>query len=412
MTFLINDKKSLEDFTTKNFDKMHQFITQKMEGLPVPFTSSVDIREGHNKLASIDHNMYPAGFNNLCAKDLDASLDVFQEALKKICPKSEVIGLHPESHTKNLFYLSNISFLSDVIGKTGHDVVVLSFDKNLFIEGGQKIELVAENGKKITIHQAFIGADQKIYLHDHSKKIDIVIMNHDQSSPLNVDWKALKTPVLPHPLMGWFHREKNKHFSWYKKVVDDFCQNFSINPSLMQARFKAVEDIDFNSKQGLDHLGDAIEQLQNELFQDSGVKDAKVFIKASKGTYGMGIMVIGNRSEVENINRKDRNKMDIGKNKIKFTSVLVQEGIETIVKHNDSPAEITIYLIDGNVIGGFVRANTKKDELSNLNSNGMIFSKFCMSELKENKKCKECLYSIVARLAVLAAAYETKEMTA
>ena len=56
----------------------------------------------------------------------------------------------------------------------------------------------------------------------------------------------------------------------------------------------------------------------------------------------MGISIVKNGEEVIAMNRKARNKMDVGKNKIKFTTVLLQEGIETILKYDDKPAEVRI----------------------------------------------------------------------
>ena len=52
--------------------------------------------------------------------------------------------------------------------------------------------------------------------------------------------------------------------------------------------------------------------------------------------------------------------MDVGKNKIKFTSVIIQEGIDSILTYDGLPAEVAIYLVAGNPVGGFVRANEKK----------------------------------------------------
>lgn len=127
----------------------------------------------------------------------------------------------------------------------------------------------------------------------------------------------------------------------------------------------------------------------------------------------MGISVVSSGEEIINMNRKTRNKMDIGKNSIKFTSLLVQEGVETIIKYDDMPAEITIYLIDGESIGGFMRVNGEKDNLGNLNSRGMVFRKLCMGDVvdsPEDHTTKEAMYSVVARLATIAAAYEIKEV--
>ena len=141
-------------------------------------------------------------------------------------------------------------------------------------------------------------------------------------------------------------------------------------------------------------------------------KGSKVFVKADQGTYGMGISVVESGEEIVSMNRKKRNKMDIGKNKIKFNSVIIQEGVDSILTYDGHPAEVTIYLIAGCPIGGFVRANEKKGSGDNLNSQGMVFKKYCISEIKENTdhQSKEAVYSIIARLSTLAGALEIKEI--
>ena len=64
-------------------------------------------------------------------------------------------------------------------------------------------------------------------------------------------------------------------------------------------------------------------------------------------------------------------------------------------------------------MGGFMRINSEKDTLGNLNSRGMIFRKLCMSDLVstvEDHKSKDAIYSIIARLATVASAYEIKDV--
>jgi len=100
---------------------------------------------------------------------------------------------------------------------------------------------------------------------------------------------------------------------------------------------------------------------------------SSVFAKASQGTYGMGISVFTKGSEVLEMNRRTRNKMDVGKNNIKFTSILIQEGVETILKVEDAPAEITMYLVSGRSVGGFMRYNPQRGINANLNSQGMLY---------------------------------------
>lgn len=405
MNYKINKKEELENFVVANWGKINQYLIDKKNILPIPFYSSVDIRESKDKYAPVDHNMYPAGFNNLCSQDLDEAVNVVQNTLYKINPKAKVVGIFPESHTKNLMYLDHIGTLSKLIENSGYKVFVLSFDSTLFPNNEEVIDLLSNSGFPIKIYRANIKSGEICCL---PEKIDIGICNNDQSNPLPIDWRDLKTPFVPTPLIGWFRRQKNTHFKFYKQVADDFCNTFEINPELIQAKFRAVEDVDFESKNGLEKLGSAVDELLAELKPES-----KVFVKASQGTYGMGISVVGSGEEIVNMNRKTRNKMDVGKNSIKFTSLLVQEGVETILKYDDMPAEITVYLIDGVSIGGFMRVNGERDSLGNLNSRGMVFRKLCMCDVKDKARdhtAKEAMYSLIARLATVAAAYEIKEV--
>lgn len=405
MSILIQTKEELESFIQKNWDEVNTYIETKKAGLPIPFYSSVDVRESKFKYAPVDHNMYPAGFNNLCSSDFKDASVVAAETLKKLQPNAKMIGIFPESHTKNLMYLDHLATLGKIIEDAGYQVRLLSFDQSLFPENTDCLGLTSNSGAEVIICKASIK-DGDIYR--NAEKMDMIICNNDQSNPWPVDWSEVKTVISPTPKIGWFRRQKNTHFSYYKKVADEFCAHFNINPDLIQAKFVGVEDVDFENKSGLEKLGTAVDGLISELKPGS-----KVFVKASQGTYGMGISVVSSGEEIINMNRKTRNKMDVGKNSIKFTSLLVQEGVETIIKYDDKPAEITIYLIDGRSIGGFMRVNGEKDDLGNLNSRGMVFRKLCMGDVVESAEdhtTKEAMYSVIARLATIASAYEIKEV--
>ncbi|MBC7713483.1 MAG: glutamate--cysteine ligase [Rhizobacter sp.] len=405
MEYKIQTKEALESFVCGNWDAVNSYIESMKKGLPIPFYSSVDVRESKTKYAPVDHNMYPAGFNNLCSADFKGASTVANETIKKLNPNAKWIGIFPESNTKNLMYLDHLTTLGKLIEDSGYTVRLLSFDPNLFPEDMECLGLTSANGSPVTICKASIQ-DGEVFV--NGQKMDLIICNNDQSNPWPVDWATVKTAINPTPKIGWFRRQKNIHFAYYKKVADDFCAHFGINPDLIQARFAAIEEVDFENKNGLEKLGSAVDGIIRELKPGS-----KVFVKASQGTYGMGISVVSSGEEIINMNRKTRNKMDIGKNSIKFTSLLVQEGVETIIKYDDMPAEITIYLIDGKSIGGFMRVNGEKDDLGNLNSRGMVFRKLCMGDVvdtAEDHTTKEALYSVIARLSTIASAYEIKEV--
>jgi glutamate--cysteine ligase len=409
MSYKVNTKQELEEFVCHHWNEVNDWIDRAQESIPQPLTSSVDVRESKTKFAPVDHNMYPAGFNNVCSKDLLHCADRFREVFDTIKPGLNRVGLLPESHTKNKFYLDHLYHLKTTLESTDADVKIFSPDDNLFSETGpHRIELESYSGHKIEIFRAqvmdgeFISTTPEVNFN-----FDVIVLNHDQSEPLKVDWKSIKTPVNPSPFVGWFKRQKIQHFMHYRKVANDFADSFGINPDLIQAQFSQIEQVDFETKEGLETLGDEVDRFLKTLPDGSSV-----FVKASQGTYGMGISVVSSGEEIRSMNRKSRNKMDVGKNNLKFTSVLIQEGIETIVKYDEAPAEVTIYLVNGKSSGGFMRANPLKGTQANLNSQGMIYRKFCISDIKQDcdHQIKEGVYSVIARLSVLAGAYEMKEL--
>lgn len=401
--YKVNTKAELENFVTSNWNEINTHLDELFSKLPVSLYTSCDIRESKDKFAPVDLNIYPAGFNNLCMLDLEASGKSFKRAFEKIKSGVTHIGIIPESHTKNKFYLDHLAILGKAIRDAGYQVSFLSPDSELFREA-DKLDLVSASGFDVSIEKLNLKNNEIV---SSSGVIDVAVLNNDQSSPLPVDWRAIRTPVIPTPHIGWFARQKNTHFKYYAQVATEFCERYSINPELIQARFLTAENVDFSSKEGLEDLANVVDELINKLGHGR-----KVFVKASQGTYGMGISVVGSGQEIINMNRKVRNKMDVGKNSIKFTSLLVQEGVETILKYDDAPAEVTIYLVDGQSVGGFMRANSEKDSEGNLNSKGMVFRKFCISEIRQNQdhQCKEAVYSIIARLSTLASSHEIKEV--
>lgn len=407
MSHKIQTKEDLENFVCYNWDTLNRWIDDAQAALPQPLTSSVDVRESRTKFAPVDHNMYPAGFNNICSKDLLHCADRFREGFERLAPGTKRVGILPESHTKNKYYLDHLHHLKSTIESAGVDVTIFSPDPALFEGDVQVVELESHSNFKLRIHRGKVQDGKFVPTGDARFDFDFIVLNNDQSVPLPVEWKSIKTPVHPAPAVGWFIRQKIRHFEHYRDVANKFASHFEINPDLIQAHFSSVNHVDYNTKDGLEELANEVDKFLKTLPEASSL-----FVKASQGTYGMGISVVTSGDDIRQMNRKVRNKMDVGKNNLKFTSVLIQEGVETIVKYDEAPAEVTIYLVNGKSSGGFMRTNPLKGTQANLNGQGQIYRKFCISDIRQScdHQIKEGVYSVIARLSVLAAAFEMKEL--
>ncbi|MBZ0133081.1 MAG: glutamate--cysteine ligase, partial [Rhodocyclaceae bacterium] len=94
------------------------FRAQWQEHTP-PFYCSVDLRNAGFKLAPVDTNLFPGGFNNLNPAFLPLCVQAAMTAIEKICPDAKNLLLIPESHTRNQFYLMNVARLATILNRTG-----------------------------------------------------------------------------------------------------------------------------------------------------------------------------------------------------------------------------------------------------------------------------------------------------
>ncbi|MDP5007538.1 MAG: glutamate--cysteine ligase, partial [Glaciimonas sp.] len=84
-----------------------------------PFYCSVDLRNSGFKLAPVDTNLFPGGFNNFSSEMLPLAVQAAMAAIEKYCQDAKNLLLLPELHTKNTFYLQNVARLMQIFRQTG-----------------------------------------------------------------------------------------------------------------------------------------------------------------------------------------------------------------------------------------------------------------------------------------------------
>src|SRR5512140_3648778 len=94
------------------------FRLEWMEHTP-PFYCSVDLRNAGFKLAPVDTNLFPGGFNNLSPEFIPLCVQAIQAAVERGCPDARGVLLIPENHTRNMFYLRNVATLETILRRAG-----------------------------------------------------------------------------------------------------------------------------------------------------------------------------------------------------------------------------------------------------------------------------------------------------
>jgi glutamate--cysteine ligase len=381
---------------------------------PAPFYASVDLRNAGFKLAPVDTNLFPAGFNNLNRSFMPLCIQAMQSAIERICPDAAKILLIPENHTRNKFYLENIATLYDIIQMAGFEIRIGSMLPDL----NKNLEISLDSGRTLLL-EPLLRRDDKLHLPGFEPCV--VILNNDLSSGIPEMLQGVDHKILPPLDLSWANRLKSSHFAHYKQVAEEFAQIVDIDPWLIDPLSRNCGEINFMKREGEDCLRKNVtlllEAIRKKYDEYNIDQEPFVIVKADAGTYGMGIMTVHNADELLELNRKQRTRMSATKGGQGVSKVIMQEGIYTFETWGDeqSVAEPVVYMIDHFVVGGFYRVHTERGANENLNAPGMHFQPLAFAEPCNTPDCTKSpdanpnrfyAYGVIARLALLAAARE------
>ncbi len=389
--------------------KINGWIESHMDHVKGPIYTSVDVRNAGFKIAPVDTNIFPGGFNNLCPNYLKKGAVFLKDFMGQHFSDVEKIIVIPENHSRNTFYFSNVKKLVGMIIDAGFEVKVGTLRDDF--EGDCEVVETAD-GDELELCKLFReGARLGVKTGDGKFFPELLLLNNDLSDGVPDLFAGLSQPLIPSPMIGWHARTKSDHFSEYRNLIREFGDLIDVDPWFLESDFVQVSGVDFGAKEGMERIAAQVDEVVGrvaEKYKEYGIKDDPyVFVKNDAGTYGM--------AELLELNRKARNKMNIGKGNVQVGSVIVQEGVPTVDRFKGLVAEPVVYMVGNNPVGGFFRLNEQASDRANLNSKGMKFTKLCFHEMVgyTNAYSGDCsleklakLYKLLAQIASIAAGYE------
>ena len=383
-----------------------------------PFYSSVDLRNSGFKLAPVDTNLFPGGFNNLNPEFLPLCVHAAMSAVQRICPDARGLLIVPENHTRNLHYLQNVAVLKRICEAAGLTVRIGS----LIPELGEPMDVQTSAGETLRLEP----------IQRHGNRVGVegfdpcaVLLNNDLSGGIPAVLRGIEQTVVPPVEAGWSTRRKSHHFGVYHRVAGELAKLVGIDPWVVDPAFSRCGKVNFAEKEGEDCLAANVDYVLAETrrkYAQYGITEAPfAIVKADAGTYGMGIMTVKSADDVRNLNRKTRNKMAVIKEGQPVHEVIIQEGVYTFESVDGAVAEPVVYMIDPFVVGGFYRVHTGRGIDENLNSPGAQYVPLAFETDCHSPDCggkpgdppnRFYTYGVVARLAALAAAIEVEELVA
>ncbi|QKT04255.1 glutamate--cysteine ligase [Ectothiorhodospiraceae bacterium 2226] len=409
--------QQLESHLLDHQAHIETWFRRQWRATPAPFYASVDLRNAGFKLAPVDTNLFPAGFNNLNPAFMPLCVLAVQSVVERICPTAARLLLIPENHTRNQFYFESLATLRDIILKAGFEVRIGSLLPPEQAPG----ELELPSGRRLNI-EPLEREGNRLRVGDYQPCA--IILNNDLSGGRPPLLEGIEQPIMPPPELGWFKRLKSEHFAHYRAAAQELAQLIDIDPWLIEPLFRNCGKINFTKREGEDCLARNVDALLTAIRAKYAEYDIPhepfVVAKADAGTYGMAIMTVHSVDDIRELNRKQRTRMAATKEGQTVRNVILQEGVYTFETWGEaqSATEPVVYMIDHFVVGGFYRVHTQRGHNENLNAPGMHFEPLAFAQpcnTPDASKAPDAVpnrfyaYGVIARLALLAAAREIAE---
>ncbi len=366
---------------------------------PLPYVS-VDIRNAGFKMAAVDTNCFPAGFNNLSPSAHQQASAALRRYLSGRVAQDQVIALLAESHSRNLFYYESLAVLRHLIAEAGFTIRLATLMET---DAQDIMEVGLSAGRTLTL-ECLRRQGEMLYV--GQQPVALLWLNNDLSAGVPEIIQHAAVPVVPPVAMGWQQRSKWRHFSLYSQTVRDFATALGQDPWQLEASCGRCQDVDLRHGLGIACLKDRAREILAETSEQYVTRHIAtrpfVVAKADQGTYGLAVMVIKDPGELDHLNRRQRQRMARGKEGVTVSRVFLQEGVPTTDyrQADHAPAEPVVYLIGGQVVGSFYRIHPGRGDSDSLNAPGMEFVPV------EHMDERDWIHGVVARLAHLAAVQE------
>ena len=389
------------------------FRLEWMEHTP-PFYTSVDIRNAGFKLAPVDTNLFPNGWNNLTSEMLPLAVQAAMAAIEKICPEARNLLIIPENHDHSSAYLSNLAQLQRIFNMAGLNVRVGSVSPD--VKKTTVIEL--PHGESLTL-EPVVRTRHRLCL----KNFDpcTILLNNDLSAGAPGILEDLHEQYLLPPLhAGWTVRRKSNHFRSYEEVAKRFGKVLGIDSWLINPLFLKCSDVDNSHQGGLEALQSQVDALLAKVrrkYKEYGIKEKPfAIVKADNGAADSAVITVRDAKELAVQGRKPGIKTAAKESGAIMGDVIVQEGVLTQERLHSAVAEPVVYMMDRYVVGGFYRMHPDRGVDENLNSPGASYVPLAFDQSTHMPQLgarpgvsapnRFYMYGVVARLAMLAASYE------
>ena len=387
------------------------FRLEWMEHTP-PFYCSVDVRNAGFKLAPVDTDLYPRGWNNLTPAMLPLAVQAAMAAIEKICPEARNLLIIPENDLGNTFYLANLQQMARIFHMAGLNVRFGSISP----EVKKSTTFKLSDGDTLVL-EPVIRTRGRVGVKDFDPCT--ILLNNDLVAGVPGILEDLSEQYLLPPLhASWSTRRRSTHFKTYEEVAKRFGKLIGVDPWLINPMFDRCGGVDLGTDEGLEALTARVETLLAKVkkkYKEYGIKErAFVVVKADNLGGSAGLMSVRDAKDVNALAKKAHSAA--GSPFQGVQELILQEGVLTLERMNAAVAEPVVYMMDRYVVGGFYRIHAERGIDEDLNAPGSAYVPLAFDQSTHLPQLgvrpgasapnRFYMYGVIGRLAMLAASYE------
>jgi glutamate--cysteine ligase len=391
-----------------------------MEHTP-PFYTSVDLRNAGYKLAPVDTELFPSGFNNLTPQMLPLAVQAAMAAIEKICPEAKNLLLvpGPQANSGSPFYLTHLQRLVEVFTLAGLNVRLGSLARGI----DKPVKLALPEGGELLL-EPLVRERRRLGLADFDPCT--ILLNDDLAAGVPGLLEDLHEQYLLPPLQASSAlRRRSRHCRSYEEVAKRFAKLLGMDPWLLHTLHGECGQVDPASDAGLDCVKSNVDALLAKVrrkHKEYGIAERAFVVVKSDGPGGTDVITVRDAKDLDEPERRGRlarlSQRVAGGRTVPGgpCDVLVQEGVPTYERINDAVAEPVVYMMDRYVIGGFYRVHAARGIDESLDAPGSAFVPLAFAESHQlprrgvkpgaSAPNRFYMYGVIGRLAMLGAAYE------
>ena len=324
MTYVHDLTHRLEE----NRERISEWMAKKRLEVPIPIYGSVDIRDAGWKVAVVDANHFPAGFNNTSPEDEPHLAALLRNHINRKHEGCTWVHLYPESHTRNPGYVENVATIKRLIEAGGFRCTVGSPE----LEGHGSLGGITG---PLQLDSVEISGDNLLVDGD---KPCLVLLNNDLTEGMVGGLGAHQ--VSPPPHMGWQRRRKSEHYECLQSYVNEIAAILDIDPWHLMSSWFVSEDKCLEKESCRQILAAEVDEFLARIeakYQELGIdREPVAFIKNDRGTYGLGIMAVKSGSELLNLSNRKFKRLMYSKGGVDVENFLIQEGVPTAINTDEA----------------------------------------------------------------------------